>query len=406
VKLGLLLLTVAILVGGLIGTLVVQDPGYVLVSYGQVAMETSLWFAIVLLAAVYLTVRFVVFAFTRSISGGGRFGNWIKQRKGRQARQQTVQGLLLMAEGQWQDARKVLVASAKEVGTPLINFLSAARAAHEMGDAEGRDDLLRRAHESTPGSRFAVGLTQAELQMNAGQWEQCLATLLQLKSSAPRHPQVLSMLARVYVELEDWEPLIELLPEIRKRKIFPEQEYAEMERNAWCRRFAKGSEVPADIWQSLPKELRRSADVVAAYAGALKQSGAADEAETVLRSALRDTWSDDLVDLYGQVAGSDPGRQLVAAESWLKERPNDSRLMLTLGRICLMNEQWSKAREYLETSLRLQRSREVYGELGRLCIALGDGERGAEYLSRATVELPVLPLPVDQRSADQRGAQA
>jgi HemY protein len=214
------------------------------------------------------------------------------------------------------------------------------------------------------------------------------------------------MLARVYVELEDWEPLIELLPEIRKRKIFPEQEYAEMERNAWCRRFAKGSEVPADIWQSLPKELRRSADVVAAYAGALKQSGAADEAETVLRSALRDTWSDDLVDLYGQVAGSDPGRQLVAAESWLKERPNDSRLMLTLGRICLMNEQWSKAREYLETSLRLQRSREVYGELGRLCIALGDGERGAEYLSRATVELPVLPLPVDQRSADQRGAQA
>ena len=84
----------------------------------------------------------------------------------------------------------------------------------------------------------------------------------------------------------------------------------------------------------------------------------------------------------------------MAAEGWLKERPNDPRLLLTLGRISLMNEAWSKAREYFETSLRLARSREVYGELGRLCVALGESERGGEYLARATVDLPSLPLPV------------
>ena len=48
-KSGLLLLAIAIVLGGLVGMLVVQDPGYVLVSYADMALETSLWFALMLL---------------------------------------------------------------------------------------------------------------------------------------------------------------------------------------------------------------------------------------------------------------------------------------------------------------------------------------------------------------------
>lgn len=392
-KAGLFLLIVALVLGGLIGTLVVRDPGYVLISYADMAVETSLWFALILLVASYLLIRLVMLTLRRSRLGTGRFGSWLRQRKSRQARQQTVQGLMLMAEGQWSEARKLLVASAKEVGTPLINFLSAARAAHEMGDPQGRDELLRHAHESTPGSRFAVGLTQAELQMNGGQWEQCLATLLQLKVGASRHPQVLGMLCGVYQQLEDWQALIELLPEVRKRRIYGEPEFQRLQLRAWCCRFGQSGAQVEEIWQAVPKELKRSADVVVAYVSALSAAGLEEQAEAVLRSALQQNWSADLLDLFGQVTGTDPQRQLVVAESWVKERPNDPRLLLALGRISMMNGQWAKAREYLEASLRLGRSAEVYGELGRLCVALGDGDRGAEYLSQATVPLPTLPLP-------------
>jgi len=393
VKLGLLLLVVAVVLGGLIGTLVVRDPGYILVSYADMAVETSLWFGLLVLLVLYLSIRSIVFVFGRSISSTTRFGSWLRLRRGRNARQQTVQGLLLMAEGQWAEARKVLVASADEVRTPLINFLSAARAAHEMGDPEGRDELLRRAHESTPGSRFAVGLTQAELQKNAGQWEQCLATLLQLQTQSPRHPQVLSMLCQSYQQLEDWQALIEVLPEAKKRKVFSDTEFTELQLLAWCRRMGQSGTRVQEVWPSVPKELKRSSEVVAAYTEELVRAGDQDEAEAMLRTALKQSWNDDLVAQYGQVVGADAKSQLVAAESWLKERPNDPGLLLALGRICLMNQQWAKAREYLETSLRLLRSAEVYGELGRLCVALGDSERGAEYLTRSTVALPELPLP-------------
>ena len=392
-KLGLLLVVVAVVLGGLIGTLVVRDPGYILVSYADMAVETSLWFGLLVLLALYLLIRSFMFIFSRSLSSTSRFGSWLQQRRGRNAQQQTVQGLLLMAEGQWTDARKLLVSSAEKVRTPLINFLSAARAAHELGDTEGRDELLRRAHESTPGSRFAVALTQAELQMDAEQWEQCLATLLQLQSQSPRHPQVLSMLCQSYQRLEDWQALIEILPEVRKRKIFADAEFEALQRLTWRRRMGQSGIRVEEVWPQVPKELKRVTDVVSAYAEELIRLGNQDEAEATLRAALQQGWNDELVTLYGQVVGGDAKKQLVVAESWLKERPNDPRLLLALGRISLMNQQWAKAREYFETSLRLLRTPEVYAELGRLCVALGDSERGAEYLAQSTVGLPELPLP-------------
>lgn len=398
-KLGLLLLVVAIVLGGLIGTLVVRDPGYVLISYGDMALETSLWFALILLGAAYLGIRILMWVFSRTLSSTGRFGSWMRQRKASKAQKQTVRGLLLMAEGQWAEARKILVSAAREVHTPLINYLSAARAAHELGDTDGRDELLRQAHQSTPGSRLAVGLTQAELQQSAAQWEQSLATLLQLQSAAPKHPQVLSMLCAVYQQLEDWQALIELLPEVRRRKIFTDADFGKLQRTAWENRLRQAGGGAEAIWSALPKDLRRHPELVTAYAwalvGAQDSTGTQkDAAEGAIRSALQQNWDDALVLLYGQVTSADPGRQLVVAEGWLKERPNDPKLLLTLGRICLMNSEWAKAREYFETSLRLQRSTDVYGELGRLCVALGDSERGGEYLAHATVGLPELPMPV------------
>jgi HemY protein len=65
------------------------------------------------------------------------------------------------------------------------------------------------------------------------------------------------------------------------------------------------------------------------------------------------------------VRGSDPARQLQTAEGWLKEHPADPSLLLTLGRLCLQTSLWGKARDYLESSLRLQRNPEACAELAR-----------------------------------------
>ncbi|MCZ6658306.1 MAG: heme biosynthesis protein HemY [Gammaproteobacteria bacterium] len=389
---GLVTLIVAIVLGGLVGTLMVRDPGYLLVVYDRQAVETSLWFAAILLIGLYFVVRLLVFVTARLIQGKGSLSEWNRQRRAQGARVQTVQGLLLMAEGEWAEAKRLLLNAAARANTPLINYLNAARAAHELGLTEERDDLLRQAHETTPGSRFAVGLTQAQLQMAKAQWEQCLATLLQLRQESPKHPLVLRMLSTCYEELGDWPSLIKIAPDLKKIKLVDVDSLNAMQTLAWSKRLAEVDNIEA-LWKSVPKDLKRDPVLIEACVKRMLELEAPNAAEGVLRDGLNRGWNEVLVGLYGQVVTDSPEYQLVVAEGWLKQRPNDASLLLALGRISMMNSEWPKAREYLEASLRLQRSQEVYGELGRLCTALGETERGGEYLSRAYVNLPELPLP-------------
>ena len=138
---------------------------------------------------------------------GGLFGTWLARSAERRARRRTTQGLLALAECNWPRARKLLEASATRAETPLINFLAAAQAAHEEGNFEEEDRLLRRAFESTPGSDLAVGLTQAQLQLHGNRLEKGLATLIRLRKQAPNHPFILKLLRDVYIRLEDWREL-------------------------------------------------------------------------------------------------------------------------------------------------------------------------------------------------------
>ncbi|MGB0361063.1 MAG: heme biosynthesis protein HemY, partial [Endozoicomonas sp.] len=67
-----------------------------------------------------------------------------------------------------------------------------------------------------------------------------------------------------------------------------------------------------------------------------------------------------------------------------------------LGRLALKNELWGKAREYLETSLRLRKCVDVYNELGHLLTQLDEFEASARHFQRglklaaeSSTQLPV-----------------
>jgi HemY protein len=151
-------------------------------------------------------------------------------------------------------------------------------------------------------------------------------------------------------------------------------------------------------WQQLTSAQRQEPQLVLAYAEQLRQLGAQVQAEEVLRTALKRNYDSHLARLYGLVRGSDPARQLQLAEGWLKDHPTDPGLLLTLGRLCLQSSLWGKARDYLESSLRVQRNPEACAELARLLAQMGDTERSnqlfQEGLGLLDERLLAAPLPV------------
>ncbi len=406
----LLIALTALLLGTGLAMGLQYDLGYIRVSLGHWLLETNFWVGLALLALL-VTVLVLALGLVRRLSQRtSRMTGWLSQGHSRRARRRTTQGLLALAEGNWPRARKLLEASAGHADTPLINYLAAAQAAFESGAHDDVDELLRQAYESTPGSDMAVGITQAQLQLAGNRLEQALATLVRLRKQAPHHPFVLKLLKTTYVRLEDWRELSRLLPELRKRGLVSDEEREELERTIWhnlmqraaaeCRRQSdsgSGSLAPLTrLWDELPGIVRRDEHTIREYSQLLAELGDEAQAETLLRKVLRNHWSEELINLYGRIKGAKPDEQLLAAERWLQDRPNNAELLLALGRLSLRNELWGKAREYFETSLRLRRSRETMAELSRLNAHMGEEQTSVKLLMQGLAKdsgLPDLPMP-------------
>ena len=395
----LVALVAALVVGGAVGTLMLRDPGYVLVTYDDMSLETSVWFALLALLVGYFVLRLVMGLARRIARGGAGIAAWQQGRRARGAQARTTRGLLLVAEGDWAGGRKALLADAKNLEAPWVNYVAAAQAANELGDASDRDALLDKAVAATPGSEFAAAMTRAEMQMSASQHREAVATLLKAKEDAPSQPRLLKLLASCYEQLGDWEALLALAPDLRRRGVYPPDALRATQLRWSIASFERhnGAAVPqlVERWNGVDKELRDDARLIGAYARALSNVGANAEAEATLAKALSREWNEELVALYGRIVDR-AERQLATAEGWLKSRPNDAALLLALGRLAAANRDWGKAREYFEASLKERRSAEVYGELGRLCLALGERPRGAELLAQGlemSGQLPALPMP-------------
>ena len=397
------LLLLAIAVGVAYG--LQQDPGYVYLEVGPWVIETSLVFLLAALAVVfvllYLLVRLIGFVLRTPRA-------WRRGKRGRRterSRRGLTRGLIEMAEGRWSQAEKILTRNAPDSDTALLHYLAAARAAQQAGAYDRRDGYLKAAIEANPEADVAVSLTQAELQLAHHQTEHALATLNRLRGLAPQHSYVMKLSARLFAELEDWERLAELLPELRRRRALDRERIDRLERAAALGRLEaaepRGSSLRT-IWDSLSKRMREDPDVVHAYVTRLIAAGAHEMAEKRLRHTLGRQWDETLVRDYGLVRLGNAGKQLEHAESWLRDHGRSPMLLLTLGRLCIRNRLWGKARIYFESSIGAQPHAETYFELAQLLDDLGEfGAAREQYragLARAVDQGERCEIAVEARA--------
>jgi len=401
----ILVVVFGLAIGALFGQLMQSVPGYWLVRVGDTSFQTSFWFGLVLLFAVFVVLHFVLRLLMRLRRPVSRLKVWNTRTRQRNAMRRTVRGLVALAEGRWKRAEKSLTKAADDSSTPLVNYLSAALAAHYQGRHDQADALLKRAHFSTEGSDAAVGLVQAQLMLDRQQFEEALATLTRLEKQLPDHPQVLKLLKQAYLSVNDWDGIRRLMPRLARQQLVGDDERRHMEQRAYRELILQAARRPGDVervrnlWAEMPDYLRGDVELVGLYTEALVRGKEEGIAERLLRQTLKEHWDSRLVLRYG-LLNVDAGRQLAYAEKWLQERPNDPDLLLTLGRLSLRNAYWGKAQEYFEASQRQRPSGVVCAELARLFANLGDHDKSQLYY-RQSVELldkslPALPQPSDQ----------
>lgn len=368
---------IAMLMAGGIAHWAFHNPGYAVLAWGHWSVELSLVDLVIAIGLAFTLLYGLIRLLVRVWRTPRDITLRLNLRRAERARRGLTHGLIEQSEGRWKESERLLVRSAGNSQTPLLNFLAAARSAQMQQAYDRRDEYLKRALESNPHAQIAVELTQAELQLAHGQTEQALATLNHLREVAPDHAYVAKLLGRLYMQVGDWDALAKLLPRLRRTTSVGRDRMEDLEIKVLSGLFARQTE-QADLerlsafWEALPRKSRQRPELLCIYIDQLIKLGENQLSERLLAHSLNRHWNESLAARYGTLTLNNPTQQLKQAESWLVTNPHSATLLLSLARISRSAQLWGKARNYYEASIAENPTPDAYLELGELLMKIGE----------------------------------
>ena len=345
------------------------NEGYALFVYPPWRVELSLIFFFVVSAAAFAAF----YMFARTVHHIMRLPVHVREYRERRRLAKARDALFASAqayfEGRYARAERDAREAFESGESRALAALFAARAAHQLRIPDRRDAWLAKSAESGDPLHVARMVTQAEMLLEERDHTGARAVLRDLHGSGPKHIATLRMLLRAELGVRNWEEVLRLTVMLAKRDAISPALHGEYKSQALTELINAVSSDPARLearWRKLSSRdqcIPRVAAAAARHAGVGGRTGLARE---IIEKVLAQDWNPMLVDLYGVSVADDVRMRIEKAEHWLLEHPQDSRLLLALGRLCIRAELWGKAQNYLEASASFEPGREVHLALAHL----------------------------------------
>jgi HemY protein len=348
------------------------NDGYVLLVFPKWGAEASLNLFIVALFALYFVLYLAMRALSVTLGLPKRVREYQAQRQRENAGLVFQDALRLLFEGRFGQALKKATEAHGAGTAPGLSALIAARAAQRMRESEKQQYWLEHAKNDDPRTEAATLMLDAEMANEARHFDVALAALEKLQGKQGRHIAALRLELRARQGLGDWDGVLKLARQLVKRDALPVEVVREIRTQAHlgniAKRVADQGKLTAYL-RSLPED-ERGRRVVLAAARALVDLGAEAETQKLIESVLdavkHEEWQPELVAIYGRLTHSEQTARIAKAEAWLRQHPDDARLLKALGRMCQRQRLWGKAQSYLEASLSVEPSQQGHLELARL----------------------------------------
>jgi len=360
------------------------DPGYVVLVYPPWRLEITFISFVLLVTALIVGGVILLRLAVLTLNLPSIVREQRARRAARRRDENFVGGLRAYTELRFQDAEQALGQwQGDETRTGIARVL-AARAAQEMRAPAQRMQHVREAGEQ--GAALAAQLFEAEACLEVKDASGALAALQAAKAVAPQHTGLLRLELRACQLTGQWDEVERLLDQLARSNALEPAVAAQLRRATYAENLGRRSEddrALLEYWKKVPAEYKADALVARAAARAFMARGGHDTALDVIEAALDREWDEALAELYGEVRGSRPGRQIEQAEKWLHARPRDAHLLLTLAQLCSVEQLWGKAQSYLEASLGIAPSMEAHVRMAELKTHNGQPSEACQHYQKA-----------------------
>ncbi len=388
-----------------------ENTGHVLVLVNQWRVQLSLPFAVLATMACFFLMYLTLRLLTLVLDIPGRVKTWHRRRALRRDHELLEQGWTELLEGRYAHAEKdltELLGRSKSMNQSVLAALSAARAAHALGEYDRRDGLILSAKDKAQedvGLREAVSTVAAELYLDQGLSDQALAELNTLQKSGAKQVHALRLFLRAYRQLNRHDQVFSLARTLNRRGALHDTEATQVIEMAAAARIRET--LHAGTWQKVWSDLKSSErvlpEVALAGAQAFEVVGQLDESSRVLEQAISVSFDPRLLAVYARAESSQVTRRLEKAEAWLQKSPADPDLLATIGNLCLAGQIWGQAESYLVRSLARRSDARVHVALASLYDKINRPQDAAMQWRAATalgVAIPVLAQEVILPPAD------
>ena len=254
-----LYLVCGLVLGAVLVNAISQDPGYLLVTWGDWQVETSVWLALSALMLSLVLLWFILRALRTTLRVPRALRRWLGLRSARGAQRRADKGFAAFFEGHWDVAEKAL----KKGGAPdeqtLLHPLYAALAALRRGESARALTLLEQAEREGSAPVSLITLARAECHLRAAATHDAERSLEQLSASERKTPRAKALRAELAYVQRDWQPLMELLADVRRAGIVPEEQMQVWERAGWMGLLSEADDAASravSIWKRAPDALK------------------------------------------------------------------------------------------------------------------------------------------------------
>ncbi|KEY91361.1 protein hemY [Candidatus Photodesmus blepharus] len=349
----LFLIFILLGIGLFLGTQYSEQQGYVLISAGNSILEMSVTTLVSLVIGCLCTVFVCLSLIKKVLRISLSIWNLSNISKLEKSYHCTNEGVIKLFEGDWKAAEKNVLRFSDHHDTPLLCYLVAAKAAQEMGNKRKRDQYLDFASQQK-NSQLAVELTKAKQKIDESEFSLAFDILINLKKEYPNNCILLNLLKLVYLQLNLWRPLLDLLPALIKVRLINLEEKHKLIQRAQCGLLSdiaqeKGKQGLIDYWNQLPQKSKSDSHLMYCFAKQLIICKADSEAYVVVKKAIEKyPYSSVYYELLPEMSLTDSRPAILFLKHCLKRDGNNSAVHGAIARFYIRDKNWNEARRHLE----------------------------------------------------------
>lgn len=371
------------------------NVGNVVLFYPPYRVDLSLNFFLLALLLLFVSLYVALRTIRRVQRLPGRVIAYRREKREREGDKSLRDALKALFEGRFGHAEKAATRAAVSPLNSGLAALIAARAAHRMRQPERCDTWLATIDDAGP-LKMARVMTRLELLVDAHQPEAALEAFNELSAGGTRHIHALRLALKANQQSGNWPEVVRLVRSLDKHNaLHPalSSRLLELAYDALLSDPAHDAESLRHLWAEVPAADRLKPSIAMYAARAFNRRGMSDEARMLVEKALAAQWDERLVRTYRECTAAEGSPALLAqierCEQWIKQRPNDAELELTLGLLCLRQNLWGKAQRHLEQALSGATEpgtvREAHLRLGQLHEALAQADEAAAHYRQSAL---------------------